>query len=112
MKKIVIAVSLLIVLAGCATKNYGRSGNLTAFEQQTLTCREIELEEAKTQGFLDHINSESQFDGRSVLSFLGDFGIGNVMEKNSAVKSANDRLHQLSGLKAARNCQTSTPSPV
>jgi hypothetical protein len=42
--------------------------------------------------FLQHVDKESQFDGRSVL-FLGDFGIGNTMEKNSALESANSDCH-------------------
>ena len=92
-------------LAGCATKNYGRQGELTDFERQNLTCREIVLEQAKVQGYLTQIDKESEFDGRSVLSFLGDFGIGNLMEKNAAVKAANSRSAQLQNLSTAKNCQ-------
>nr|EIW4158139.1 hypothetical protein [Pseudomonas aeruginosa] len=40
----------------------------------------------------------------SVLSFLGDFGIGNLMEKDAAVDSANQRLTQLAGAKMQRGC--------
>src|SRR5690606_22194816 len=100
---IVIAVSLL-ALVGCATKNYGRQGELTDYEKKTMTCREIALEQAKVIGFLDHVDKESQFDGRSVLSFLGDFGIGNLMEKDNAIKSANLRLKQLQEISAEKGC--------
>ena len=103
MKKVLLAV-LVLGLAGCATKNYGRQGELTTYERQTMTCREIALEEAKVMGFLDHVEKESQFDGRSVLSFLGDFGIGNLMEKDNAVASANTRLKQLKEVSAQKNC--------
>ncbi len=103
MRKIVIAV-LSLAMAGCATKNYGRQGELTDYERQTMTCREIALEEAKVMGFLDHVDKESQFDGRSVLSFLGDFGIGNLMEKDNAVTSANSRLKQLKDVSAQKGC--------
>lgn len=88
----------------CSTKNYGRQPELTSFERQTMTCREIDLEEAKVHGFLAHVRDESQFDGRSVLSFLGDFGIGNLMERDAAVDSANKRLAHLSEAKSRQRC--------
>jgi hypothetical protein len=105
MIKISVLTSALLVtlmLQGCATKTYGRFGNVTNFEQTSLSCREIDLELAKVNGFIQQVNSESEFDGRSVLSFLGDFGIGNVMEKDSALKSANARAATLQDLRANR----------
>lgn len=103
-----VGIALLAALmSGCATKNYGRQGELTDFERRSLECREIELETAKVHGFLAHVEKESQFDGRSVLSFLGDFGIGNVMEKNHAVQSANTRLSQLQNLRTQKGCGAS-----
>ena len=105
MRKLLAAVGLsLLALQGCATKNYGRQGTLTDFEKQTMSCREIELEQAKVQGFLQQVEKESEFDGRSVLSFLGDLGIGNTLEKDAAVKSANDRASQLQALAAQHGC--------
>lgn len=109
MKRSAIATLLAFVLAGCATKHYGRQGEVTDFEKQTLSCREIDLEEAKVHGFLGHVEKESNFDGRSVLSFLGDFGIGNLMEKDNAVESANTRLRQLQQLRLARGCTSAPP---
>ena len=109
MKKFLVLAISLVVLSGCSTKNYGRQGEITQYEQDTMTCREIDLEEAKVHGFLAHVEKESEFDGRSVLSFLGDFGIGNMMEKDNAVKSANARLAQLQTLRVKRNC-TSAPT--
>jgi hypothetical protein len=102
---------LLFMLASCATKNYGRQGELTDFEKKTLTCREIDLEEAKVHGFLKHIEKESQFDSRSVLSFLGDFGIGNVIEKDNATESATTRLRQLQELRLERDCSSTAIDP-
>ncbi|TPQ27736.1 hypothetical protein C2U69_33860 [Cupriavidus pinatubonensis] len=107
-----VAGLFLLALQGCATKNYGRQGNLTDFEKQTMSCREIELEQAKVQGFIQHVNKESEFDGRSVLSFLGDFGIGNIMEKDSAMKSGNDRAYQLEVASYQRGCSTAKPQPT
>lgn len=100
----IFSALFLIIVSGCATKNYGRQGTVTHFEKESLTCREIDLEIAKTQGFIDHVNKESEFSGRDVLAILGDFGIGNSMEKGSAIESANKRLEQLRDLKSSRKC--------
>ncbi|MFT0531620.1 hypothetical protein ACMHYJ_02125 [Castellaniella hirudinis] len=98
------ALMTTLFLTGCATKNYGRQGELTDYERQTMTCREMELETAKVHGYLAHVEKESQFDGRSVLSFLGDFGMGNVMEKSAAMEAANRRLAQLQDTQVRRGC--------
>ena len=100
-----------VAVAGCATKNYGRQGELTDFERQTMACREIEMEQAKVHGYLAHIEKESEFDARSVLSFLGDFGMGNVMEKNAALQAANTRLSQLQTVAVQKGCTAAIPSP-
>lgn len=107
-----IGACLVFSISGCATKTYGRQPTLTSYEKTTLTCREIDLEQAKVQGFLDRVDDESSFDGRSVLSFLGDFGVGNVMEKSSAVDSANKRMSQLSSAKSQKGCSYASAAPA
>ncbi len=99
-----LILCLALGLTGCATKNYGRQGELTQYEKDTMTCRELALEQAKVKGFIEHVEKESKFDGRSVLSFLGDFGVGNVIEKGEALKSANKRLDQLKEVEKQKNC--------
>jgi hypothetical protein len=96
------------LLQGCATKTYGRQGGLTDFERNSLSCREIDVDIARTDGFIQRVNSESKFDGKDVLAFLGDFGIGNNMEKSAALESANTRMSQLNSLRAAK-CGAYTP---
>lgn len=103
-KAMALGLAAVAAIAGCSTKNYGRQPELTSFERSTMTCREIDLEEAKVHGFLSHVRQEAEFDGRSVLSFLGDFGIGNLMERDAAVDSANKRLAQLSAAKSRQGC--------
>ncbi|MBO4119872.1 hypothetical protein EM868_09170 [Cupriavidus gilardii] len=107
--RIIAAALAALTATGCATKNYGRQGTLTDYEKRTMSCREIQLEQAKVQGFIEHVNKESEFDGRSVLSFLGDFGIGNLMEKDSAMKSATDRSAQLQAVAAQKGCSYGAP---
>lgn len=101
-----------LALAGCSTKNYGRQGAVSDFERQTMTCREIDLDTAKVHGYLAQIEKESEFDVRSVFSFLGDFGIGNTLEKNAAIKAANARLSQLHALRHSQSCGTSNANPT
>jgi len=97
-------IIIICFVTGCSTKNYGRQSFLTALEKKELTCREIDIEISKVTGFINHVEKESEFSGRSVLSFLGDFGIGNVMEKDSALESAHNRLTELQKLKAQKGC--------
>ncbi|MTI12019.1 hypothetical protein [Sansalvadorimonas verongulae] len=107
MKKIILILPLAIfitALHGCATKNYGRQGVLTQYESDTMSCREIDLEIAKVRGFMDHINDESAFSGRDVLAILGDFGIGNSLERKAAIESAQQRMQALHTLKSRKSC--------
>ena len=69
-----------------------------------MSCREIDLEMAKVSGFIDHVNKESEFSGRDVLALLGDFGIGNSMERGAAMESAKNRLGDLRDLKSVKSC--------
>ena len=103
---IILAISALLTISiqGCATKTYGRQGTLTSYEKDSMTCREIDLDLAKTRGFIDHVNKESEFSGRDVLAILGDFGIGNNMEKSAALESANKRIEQLRDLRDGKKC--------
>jgi hypothetical protein len=102
----ILAMSALVIVSiqGCATKTYGRQGTLTSYEKDSMTCREIDLELAKARGFVDHVNKESEFSGRDVLAILGDFGIGNNMEKSAALESANKRIKQLRDIRDAKKC--------
>jgi hypothetical protein len=97
-------LALLMVLGGCATKNHGRLTPLSSVEKTELTCREIDIEIAKVQAFLVQVSENSKIDGKSVLGFLGDFGIGNSMERSAAEKSARQRLEELNALRVERKC--------
>ena len=101
------SVAIIAALHGCATKTYGRQGTLTNYEKESMTCREIDLDLAKTRGFIDHVNKESEFSGKDVLAILGDLGIGNHMEKSAALESANNRISSLSELRLTKQCPPS-----
>ena len=99
----------LIVVQGCATatKTYGRQGQLTDYERETLTCREINLEMARAHGWIDRVNKEAEFSGLDVVALLSDFGAGQAIERDLAIKSAVDRINELAQLRESKGCQVS-----
>lgn len=70
-----------------------------------MDCKALQVEIAKTQSVQQEIEQTGEFDGRTVLGFLGDFGIGNGMAKGEARKKAGNRLNQLEALKAVKCSQ-------
>ena len=76
-----LAALTLAMTSGCATKRYGRMQELSGVERTHYTCREIELELAKVAEFRRQIAEGAEINLASVGGFLGDFGIGNAMEK-------------------------------
>jgi len=109
MKTVILVLAIAVAAVGCSTKNYGRQGSLTEYESSRMSCSDIELEEAKVHGWVDRVNKESSFDGRDALAVMGDFGIGNSMEKKAAIKSANARLCQLQTVAVNKQCRPEPP---
>lgn len=60
---------------------------------------------AKTHSVQNQIKETGSFDGRTVMGFMGDFGLGNGLAKSAATTKADARLVQLENLRTARNCQ-------
>jgi len=105
MKKIAGIMFVSALAMGCATQRYGREQPVTDTEKRLLGCDQIELEIAKTEGFVRNtVVQDSKFTGRDVLGFLGDFGTGNTMEYSEAMQSGIARLTQLRDLQSARHC--------
>ena len=107
-----LALCLLSVLGmqGCATKTYGRQPLVTTYERENMSCREIDLDIAKTQGFIDKVNQESKFSIRDVYAFFGDLTIGNHMEEHQALESANQRIQDFRQLSEAKHCPAAPPN--
>lgn len=95
---------MVVLVSGCATKHYGRQEPLTSAQQVKLSCQDIDIETAKISTYLEQVEEESKFDGRSALSFMTDFGIGNTIEKRNAIEAAESRRAQLSAASAAKGC--------
>lgn len=106
MNKNLIIYSLFVCLAlsACATKRYDRLQSVSGAEAKRYTCDDIEIELAKVGEARKQMSQTAEIDGASVLGFLGDFGIGNAMEKNAAEKTINERDSDLRDLKAQKDC--------
>lgn len=94
-----------IFLTGCATEHFGRAQHVTTAEKVSLDCAQTDLEIAKVDGFL--LETEEQWEHthvRRVLGFMGDFGIGNHMEINDAIKSGDKRRAQLIEMRTLNHC--------
>jgi hypothetical protein len=108
--RIALAVALvpaLLITTGCATKRYGRLQPLTGAERAAYTCRDIDIEIAKVEAFKAQVAEGARFNVASVLGILGDYGIGNSMERKEADASAARRLAQLNDIKAEKGCSSS-----
>lgn len=96
---------LVVSLIACATQRYGREAAVSPGERRSLTCEQLALEIEKTEFFIADVQRQRRdTTGAHVLGFLGDFGIGNVMEGDAAEASGMDRLSQLKDLQSERNC--------
>ena len=100
-----IASVLMLSLTACATQRYGREAPVSPGERSSLTCEQIVLEIEKSEFFIADIQRQRRdTSGAHVLGFLGDFGIGNVMEGDAAELSGMERLSQLKALQSEKGC--------
>jgi hypothetical protein len=104
-RKMILLFAMIVFLSGCATKRYGRLQPVTGYEANACTCESIKIELSKIDAFELQVARESEFSAMSVASFLGDFGIGNVIEKDAALKTAKERRVQLNDLSASKGCK-------
>ncbi len=95
------ALAVVIMFSGCATKRYGRMAALVSKEADTLSCPDIDDEIMEAETFLADVYS-AKFTGADVMGILGDFGIGNSMERDAALRSGKTRLESLYLLREAR----------
>ena len=96
---------LILSLTACATQRYGRATPVSPGERTALTCEQIALEIEKTEFFIADIQRQRRdTSGAHVLGFLGDFGIGNVMEGDAAELSGMERLSELKALQSNKDC--------
>ena len=99
-----LCAAMACTLVGCATKRYDRMQPLSSIEVSEYSCRELAIEAAKCEEALYQVAEGAQIDGASVLGILGDFGIGNAMERSKAEKSIRERLRSVRDAQAAKGC--------
>lgn len=109
---VLAAVVPAVTISGCATKRYGRLQPLTGAERVGYTCRDVDIEIAKVGAFQQQVAEGAQFNIASVFGILGDYGIGNSMEKSAADASAARRMKELNDLKAEKGCMGNYLTPA
>lgn len=72
-----------------------------------MTCDALELEQLRADQIERKINETGDFDGRTILGFMGDFGIGNGMAKDEARTALSDRRLSLREAQIQKNCPRS-----
>ena len=108
---LVVAAS---TLSACATKQYPIATELSSTETHLMGCRELVLEDARTEEIQLKINETATTNWRSVAGFLGDYGIGNAMAKSDAEKALSQRRISIKSAMARKNCipaMSSAPAP-
>lgn len=103
-RKCVIALPLIFLMVGCATKQYPQTPMISTEEARLLDCKQIQQEIVKTKSIAMEIERTGDFDGKTVLGVLGDLGIGNGIAKGDARKKVAARLTQLDALKTVKQC--------
>lgn len=85
----IVFLSAVVALSGCATKRYGRV--YVATDLSSMTIEGLYQERARVQSFIDEVENTG-FDHRDAFAILGDLGIGNLMERSSALENGKKKL--------------------
>lgn len=98
------AVFALLSLPGCATKDLGRQGELSSYERDAMSCKDIEMEMTRVVGFVEYVNKSMEHNWYDIPAVLEKRWIGNTREKSAALESANIRMVQLWSLHDSKGC--------
>ena len=93
-----------VFIAGCATKQYPIEAQVAPAEAAMYTCHDIALELVKADQVEQQINATGSTDIKSVMGFMGDFGIGNGMAKSHARDALATRRAQLHDAQLQKDC--------
>lgn len=102
--KVLVIVLVSIALIACATKRYPIATPLSTAEAKLMTCDSLALELLKADQVERQINETGEFDGRTVLGFLGDLGIGNAMAKDEARTAISQRRITVREAQQSKGC--------
>lgn len=104
MKKCMLVLSV-VLLAGCATKQYPILAPVSADEARLFDCDTLSVEVARAQSTRAEIDEIGKFSPATVIGVLGDFGVGNGIAKSNAIEKADARLLQLRNLQTSKGCE-------
>ncbi len=104
MNKSLIVLVAAVCVTGCATKRYPIATPLSGAESELMTCEQLQLELIKAEQIENQIDETGEFDAKSVLGILGDFGIGNAMAKGEARAALSERKTTIRTAQARKGC--------
>lgn len=96
--------AITIFMTACATKRYPICTPMSSAEASLMTCRDLEIELVKLEEMENKIKETGEFDGKTVLGFLGDFGIGNAMAKSEAKTALEERRKSICEAQKTKGC--------
>ena len=101
----IIAIAIPLLFSACATKRYPIATPMSAREASLMTCKDLSLELVRAEEIENKINDTGEFDGKTVLGFLGDFGVGNAMAKSEAREALNKRKKAIQDEQIRKGCK-------
>jgi len=105
MKKVIVLLGAVALFnSACATKRYPIAAPLSEKKASLMSCKDLKLELIEAEEIERKINETGEFDGKTVLGFLGDFGIGNAMAKSEAKQAVIDRKRSIQDAMAQKGC--------
>jgi hypothetical protein len=93
-----------VFIASCATKQYPIEAQVAPSEAAMYSCHDLALELVKCDQVEQQINQTGETDVKSVMGFLGDFGIGNGMAKSHAREALATRRAELHDAQLQKGC--------
>ncbi len=108
-KVILLIAATTIAVSACATKRYPIATPMSPGEASLLSCENLALELVRTDQVEKQINETGQFDGKTILGVLGDFGIGNGMAKEEARSALAERRRTIREAQLSKGCIKAAP---
>ena len=102
--RVLLIAMIIIGVSACATKRYPIAEPMSSAEAKLMTCHDLQLELIRTEEVEDKIDKTGEFNGKTVLGFLGDFGIGNGMAKDEAQKAVSARRSAIREAQVKKGC--------
>jgi hypothetical protein len=103
--QLVLLIAIIIFsTTACATKRYPIATPMSSAEASMMTCKDLQLELLRADQVEKKINETGEFDSKTVIGFLGDFGIGNGMAKSEARNALADRRRTIHEAQLSKGC--------